>query len=335
MDPRRKLISIVVPAYDEQDNVGPLYDGVLAALEPLADRYDVEFVFVDDASRDATFERLAELAERDPRVRVFRFSRNFGFQQAVATGFRKARGDAAVEIDCDLQDPPEVIRQFVAKWEAGWHVVYGVRTSREESVQMNLARRVAYRLIALLSEDDLPVDAGDFRLVDRRVLDELNAIDDVQPYLRGAIAALGFRQVGVEYSRHARARGTSKFPFRKLVQMGLDGILNHSVVPLRIATYMGLVTATITFLAIVGYVMAKWLQIGTWPAGFATTTTLLLFSISVNALFLGIIGEYLGRIYRQVKRRPTAIVERVIDHADASGAGSTRPPSEASASPPG
>ena len=178
---------------------------------------------------------------------------------------------------------------------------------------MNTGRRFFYRLIDSLSEDDLPLDAGDFRLLDRRVLDQLKKFEDYQPYLRGTVAALGFNQIGVPYQRAARTRGESKFSFRKLLGLALDGILNHSIVPLRIATYIGLAVSFFTLLAIAGYAVGRLLFGQNWPPGFASIIILILGSLSLNALFLGIIGEYLGRIYKQVKRRPLTVIEREID----------------------
>ena len=189
-----KLLSIVVPVYNEEANVEPLYDAVNRTLERIGDRYRWEFVFTDNCSSDRTFECLADLAGRDPRVRIYRFTRNFGFQRSILTGYRLARGDAAVQIDCDLQDPPELILDFVKLWESGFKVVYGVRRSRPEPVVVHGMRRVFYRLIAWLSNDNIPVDAGDFRLVDRCVLELLHLYRDENPYLRGYIATLGYRR---------------------------------------------------------------------------------------------------------------------------------------------
>ena len=182
---------------------------------------------------------------------------------------------------------------------------------------MHTTRRLFYRLVDLLSEDRLPYDAGDFRLVDRRILEELRKIDDYQPYLRGSIAAMGFRQIGVHFDRNERLRGRSKFSFRDLIALALDGILNHSIVPLRISTYTGLIVSVLTFLGLIFYAIARLTFGRDWPAGFATTTSLILLSLSLNALFLGIIGEYLGRIYKQIKKKPLTIIERQIDARDA------------------
>jgi glycosyltransferase involved in cell wall biosynthesis len=313
MAERKPLISICIPVFNEERNIRPVYDTLTSTLAAVSDRYDFEFVFTDNHSTDRTFEALTELAASDPRVRAIRFSRNFGFQRSILTAYKNARGAAAVQIDCDLQDPPSLILDFIKKWESGYHVVYGVRASRRESWWMSSTRKVFYRLIDSLSDDPLPHDAGDFRLIDRCVLDQLLQFDDYQPYLRGAIASLGFEQIGIPYSRSERQYGESKFSVGELIGLALDGILNHSVVPLRIATYLGLLISLLTFLGIVAYGVGR-IVFGTdWPPGFATIIMLILGSLSLNALFLGIIGEYLGRIYRQVKRRPLTIVERELN----------------------
>jgi len=309
----RPLISIVVPVYNEELNVEPFHAAVNAITESVAAEYRFEFVFTDNHSTDQTFARLRALAATDSRIRVYRFSRNFGYQRSIMTGYNQARGEAAIQLDCDLQDPPEMIQTFLAHWRAGADVVYGVRMKRKEGWSINMARRTFYRLIDKLSEDKIPVDAGDFRLVSRRVIEILRSLDDAQPYLRGMIASFGFEQVGVPYERAARQRGESKFPFSKLLSLAVDGILNHSTVPLRLSTYFGLGTSVITLLGIFGYTLIKLLAHSSWPAGFATLTALILASISINAMLLGIIGEYLGRMYRQVKKTPLTIIEDVID----------------------
>jgi len=312
----RRLISIVVPAYNEAGNIEPLYEAVNKVFAGIADRYEHEFVFTDNHSEDETFAELSQLAARDPRVRVFRFSRNFGFQRSIYTGYMQARGDAAVQLDCDLQDPPELICEFLREWEAGNKIVYGIRRRRKEGFFITAARKLFYRLIDRLSEDRLPHDAGDFRLVDRRVIDVLRRIETYKPYLRGMLATLGFNQKGIAYDRDGRHRGESKFKLSDLFALALDGILSHSTVPLRMATYIGLVVSTVTFLATLGYVVGRFVVGMNWPAGFATTTILILLSLSLNSLFLGVIGEYVGRIYQQLGRRPLTIIETRIDAAE-------------------
>ena len=298
---------------NEAENVDAAYSRVCSVFEQLAPRYEFEIVFTDNHSDDDTFERIASLAKGDPRIRAFRFSRNFGFQRSILAGYRRARGDVAIQLDCDMQDPPELIPRFLELWEQGYHVVYGVRESRKESARLTLGRKVFYRVANLLAEDPLPLDAGDFRLIDRVVLDVLCETNDAQPYLRGAIAAMGFEQIGVEYARDKREHGESKFSFGSLLALSLDGILNHSIVPLRIATYTGLIISGLTFLGAIVFGIGRYFLGQQWPAGFATTTILIMLSLSLNALFLGVIGEYLGRIYKQVKHGPNVVVERQID----------------------
>ncbi|MBE0429438.1 MAG: glycosyltransferase family 2 protein [Thermoleophilia bacterium] len=308
----KKLITITVPVLNEEENIQPFYEAVSDAIAPLKERYRFEFLFTDNHSTDSTFEKLASLAEADDRIRVLRFSRDYGFQRSVYTGLVNAAGDAAIQIDCDLQDPPEMIPRFIDKWEQGYQNVFGIRISRQENRLKTGMRRFFYRLIDLLSEDRLPHDAGDFRLVDRKILDALKQFNDYQPYLRGEIAAMGFSQAGIEYERPGRQRGKSKFKGGDMIKLALDGILNHSVIPLRIATFIGLIVSVLTFLGIIGYLVGNFYFGADWPAGFATITIFILLAISLNALFLGIIGEYLGRIYQQVKKRPLVIVEREI-----------------------
>jgi dolichol-phosphate mannosyltransferase len=310
-----KLLSIIVPVYNEEPNVEPLYAAVTAVLGRIADRYDFEIIFTDNGSTDRTFAILEALAARDPRVRAYSFTRNFGFQRSILTGYRLARGDAAVQIDCDLQDPPDLIVEFVKQWEAGFKVVYGVRRSRPEAFHVHAARRLFYRLIARLSDDELPHDAGDFRLADRCVLDLLHTYRDESPYLRGYISSLGYRQIGIPYDRAERRSGESSFRFGSLVNLAIDGIVSHSIVPLRLASFIGLSLSALSLLAIAVYLVLWLFADRGWPAGFTTLAILMLVSLATNAILLGIIGEYLARIYRQVKPGPLTIVERFVDHA--------------------
>lgn len=314
MESPKKLVSLVIPVFNEEENIFQLYDAVAPIISECSDRYDFELVFTDNHSVDGTFAKLHQLRERDKRVRVFRFSRNFGYQKSILTGYLKARGDALIQLDCDLQDPPELIPEFLKHWEDGCAVVYGVRRSRQESAALHFARKLFYRLVDFLSEDNLPVDVGDFRLIDRKVVDVLRQVDDAQPYLRGMIASMGFRQHGIEYDRRGRERGKSNFHFKDLVGLALDGILNHSTIPLRMASFLGIGVSALTVLAMLAYTISKFIFGFDWPAGFTTLAILSLAGISLNALFLGIIGEYLGRIYQQVKKRPIVIIEDELDN---------------------
>jgi glycosyltransferase involved in cell wall biosynthesis len=308
----RPLVSLVVPVFNEEDNVVPFYADVRRVIDPLASRFNFEFVFTDNHSTDRTPELLRELARTDPRIRAYRLSRNFGYQRSILTAYLKCSGDAAIQLDCDLQDPSDMIVQFLDRWQEGYDVVYGTRVSRLESWKWSLARKVFYWLVDFLSEDPIPLDAGDFRLVSRRVIEELRRIDDTRPYLRGTIATLGFNQLGISYNRGARVRGASKFSIYDNVMLALDGIINQSVVPLRVATYVGLSVSFATILAIFGYLVAHFTVGFRAPAGFTTITVLILGSLSINAMLLGILGEYLGRMYLQMKRKSLSIVEREL-----------------------
>jgi dolichol-phosphate mannosyltransferase len=308
----KKLISLVIPVFNEADNLDRLFALVDEALKSLTDRYDFEFVFTDNHSTDATFAVLAARAASDKRIRVIRFSRNFGYQKSILTGYMNARGSAAVQLDADLQDPPALIAEFIALWEQGNAVVYGVRRARPEGWLLHTTRRFFYRIVSFLSDHELPLNAGDFRLIDRRILDLLTKIADQNPYIRGIIPTLGFKQVGVVYDRNARISGKSKFSLAQYVALASDAIVSQSIMPLRIATYAGLLIAVVTMVGIMIAVVGQMIFGAEWPPGWATVTVLILFGISLNALFLGIIGEYLGRMYRQSISRPITIVERTI-----------------------
>jgi glycosyltransferase involved in cell wall biosynthesis len=308
----KRLISLVVPVFNEEESLPLFYPAVRKVIDPLAEVYDFEFVFTDNHSSDQTPQLLLELAAQDPRVKAYRFSRNFGYQRSILTAYLRSSGDAAIQLDCDLQDPPELIVRFLEEWSKGADVVYGVRKSRLEAARWTIARKIFYWLVDTLSEDPIPRDAGDFRLISRRVIEELRRIDEPRPYLRGTIATMGFNQKGIDYARQARVVGNSKFSFYDNVMLALDGIINQSVVPLRMATYVGLGVAALTVFASIGYIIAYYVTGFRAPAGFTTTTVLILGSLGINAMLLGIIGEYLGRMYLQMKNRSISIVEREL-----------------------
>jgi len=312
---RKRLISLVMPVYNEEANVDRAYAALTAVFRDLP-QYDLEFVFTDNHSEDKTFERLAALAKADSRVKVIRFTRNYGFQRSLLTAYRNASGDAAIQVDCDLQDPPELIPQFISLWEKGHDVVVGLRRRRQEPRLLTLGRRAFYALLSRISDDQVTRDAGDFRLVDRSVIDRLKELNDFNPYVRGVVSSFAAREIGIPYDRAQRIHGRSKFPLRKLVGFALDGIIGHSVLPLRLASYAGLSISIIVFLIGVFYVLGALLFRQSWPSGFATLIVVTLFGISLNAIFLGIIGEYVSRIYQQVRFRPLVTVEATANIGD-------------------
>jgi polyisoprenyl-phosphate glycosyltransferase len=310
----RKLITISIPVLNEEGNIDRLIER-LRAVAAGNSQYDFEFLFTDNASTDDTFVKLAEEAASEPRLRVLRFSRNFGFQRSILTNLLNARGAAAIQIDADMQDPPELITVFLKKWEEGYKVVYGVRRSRKENVVLSQARRLYYRMIRHLSEADIPVDAGDFRLVDRVIIEHLRTINDRYPYLRGIVASLGYPQIGVVYDRAARVSGSSKFNFWKLMSLSFDGICSLTIKPLQYVTYLGFVLSFITIALIIYYSFDYLFGTSSEARGFTTLVLLVLVSISVNVAFIGLLGEYVGRIYTTVRGGPAAIIsDRIEGH---------------------
>lgn len=312
VDARRRLVSIVVPVYNEEENVRTAYDA-LSAVFRLRKQYDVEFIFTDNHSEDATFVRLKEIAALDPRVKVLRFNRNYGFQRSLLTGYRLAHGDAVVQIDCDLQDPPERILDFLDLWECGHDVVVGIRRRREENYFLAWGRRAFYAFINHVSDDHITRDAGDFRLIDRTVIDRVIALNDINPYIRGLSSAFSINEAGVPCDRVRRKYGRSKFPLRRLVHLASDGVFSMTLFPLRLAGYISLIISAVTISMALYYFAAAIFYGNDWPGGFATLVLLLLLSISLNGMFLAIIGKYLGQIYLQQQNRPLVIIEGSIN----------------------
>lgn len=306
------LISISIPVLNESGNLHALYARLDALGRRMQGKCDLEFVFSDNHSDDETWAMLSELAQRDPRVRAIRFSRNVGFQRSILANYLHTRGDAVMQIDADLQDPPEMLETFFEKWQQGYQVVYGIRRKRPESWLLRNFRRLGYWAIDKVSEHPIPRDVGDFRLVDRKVIEAVLKVRTSSPYLRGIIAGLGFNQTGVVYDRDARVAGESKFNVSRLVQLGLTAVFNHSVVPLRAASFLGLVILAMSFVGAAYYLGLRLFQ-PELPRGLASIHILVLFGIGLNSFFLGIIGEYLLRIYLVVRSDPVAIVQHSLN----------------------
>lgn len=311
----KKLISVIIPVYNEEQNVDRAYQAIINEFKKIKS-VEYEIIFTDNHSTDGTFEKLSYLANQDDRVRVLRFARNFGFQRSILTGYQHAQGQAAIQIDCDLEDPPSVFPEFIRLWQAGHDVVVGIRTQRVEKPYMATLRHCYYWLLMKISDvSDVPHEAngGDFRLVSRDILNQLQSVIDMQPYVRGLISELAKNQTNVQYARQKREFGQSKFPLKQLLKMALEGIFAYSTKPLRMATYCGIFIAFLTTIMLSAYIILRIFFAHTWPAGFTTTTVLLLFGISLNGLFLGIIGEYIGRIYNQIRQRPAIVIEKTIN----------------------
>jgi polyisoprenyl-phosphate glycosyltransferase len=315
MTRRLPLLSVVVPCFNEEAVIRETYKRLLAVLHTLP-AMAAELVFVDDGSRDATLSLLQEIQAGDERVRVVSFSRNFGHQFAVTAGLEHAVGDAVVLIDADLQDPPEVIRDMVEHWRHGADVAYGVRVEREGETPWKLwTAKAFYRTINRMSDIPIPLDTGDFRLMDRAVVDALLAMPERDRFVRGMVAWVGFRQQPVPYNRAARFAGTTKYPLGKMIRFATDGILSFSLVPLRLASWIGFGSAALAVVGIL-YALITRLLTNIWVPGWTLLFIALMFIGGVQLVFLGVIGEYLGRVYGEVKRRPLYVVKERRGFAD-------------------
>lgn len=311
MSGRRQLLTVVVPCYNEEPVIRETHRQLMASLGGLRD-LDVEVLYVNDGSRDATADILRELQQADPRVRIVNFARNFGHQLAVTAGIDHAAGDAVVLIDADLQDPPEVIHTMVERWREGYQVAYGVRVDREGETKFKLATaKLFYRLLNKLSDTEIPLDTGDFRLMDRAVVEALRAMPERDRFVRGMVSWVGFRQVAVPYNRARRLAGESKYPLFKMLRFALDGIASFSVAPLRAVTYLGFAVSALAVCGIV-YALAMRAFTSDWVTGWTAIFISVLFLGGVQLISVGIIGEYVGRIYGESKRRPLYLVSEQI-----------------------
>lgn len=315
------MISIVIPIYNEEENLQMLYERLTGASPAWEDDYEV--ILVDDGSHDRSLEMMREIVAKDHHFKVVKLSRNFGHQAAISAGLKETKGDAVIIMDGDLQDPPEELPRFLAKWREGYEVVYAIRTKRKEGIFKKAAYKIFYRLLGWVSEIDIPLDSGDFCVMDRKVVDTLLIkMPEQNRFVRGLRAYAGYKQVGVAYERDKRAAGEAKFTFKKLVQLAIDGLLDFSTFPLRIATYLGFLIAIPSFIMGIFFIFHRLLNfkvLGYTPEdtpGLATLAVGMFFLSGVMLIILGIIGEYLGRIYKEVKRRPFFIVDELVENVE-------------------
>lgn len=303
--------TIIAPVYNEAESLPVLYQRVKEVMEPTGEPW--ELMLIDDGSKDGSTDMIRSLAKQDERVRPIIFARNFGHQIAVTAGLDYSRGQAVVIIDSDLQDPPEVILDLIAKWREGFEVVYAVRAEREgETWFKTFTASLFYRLIYQITDVKIPLDTGDFRLMDRKVVNVMNSMREKHRFLRGMSAWVGFKQTGVPYKRAARFAGSTKYPFRKMFGLALNAIIGFSYFPLQVATYLGFIAALISIIAIPIVVIGRLAGNGAF-FGQATTLIAVLFLGGVQLICVGILGEYIGRIYDEVKGRPLYIVSQGPD----------------------
>ena len=303
---QESLLSVIVPCKNEAVILPESNRRLVQVLEQLGVRFEV--IYVDDGSTDSTLPLLRDLQSADSRLRVVALSRNFGHQLAITAGLQHAAGDVMVVIDADLQDPPEVIAEFVAKWSAGFDVVYGVRQERAGETAFKLwTAKLFYRVINRLSDVEIPLDTGDFRLMDRKVVDAFLAMPERDRFVRGMVSWIGYSQAAVPYRRAARQSGNTKYPLLKMLRLATDGIASFSNVPLRLATVLGFTSSAVAMVFIL-YALLVRLFTNNWVPGWTTIFIAVLFMGGAQLICLGIIGEYLGRLYGEAKRRPLYLV---------------------------
>jgi len=306
--------SVVIPAYNEQETISETYKRLTGVMKGMGEPY--ELIFINDGSKDQTAQMIAAFCESDTSVRLINFSRNFGHMSAISAGMEYSRGQAIFVIDADLQDPPEVFPEMAAKWKDGYHVVYGKRIKRKgESVFKKLSAKIFYRLLRSMTSVDLPPDTGEFRLIDRKVCDVVNKLPEKNRYIRGLVSWVGFKQIPVEYVREERFAGVTKYPLRKMIVFAMDAITSFSNKPLKLATMLGFFISLVSFVYILVVLYQRFFTDQT-ITGWASTIAVILFTQGIVLMILGLMGEYIGRIYTELQNRPNYIVQEIIEHLD-------------------
>lgn len=307
----KKKISIITPVYNEEENILIYYQEVTKELKKYRDKYDFEIIIIDNKSTDSSFQVLKKLKDKDKdkELKIYKLSKNYGYQRSIWTGLCQSSGDASIILDCDLQDPVELFQDFIKNWEKGDQIVYGIRNNRQENYFISSLRKIFYKLINKFSENHLPLNAGDFMLIDKIIIDYIKNINEHDIYLRGIIFGFGFNRSGVKYERKKRLKGKSKFNFSNLLIFAINSFLNEGVFPLRIATIFGLVLFLVSVLLIIFYIIAKIMSLFYFPPGFATILVALLISTAINGIFIGILGEYIARIQKKTRNLPITTIQ--------------------------
>jgi len=304
------VYSVVIPVYNEEEVIKETYKRLTAVMVSMGEPY--ELVFVNDGSRDKTAEIIGGFCAKDPSVRLINFTRNFGHMPAITAGMDNARGQAIFIIDADLQDPPELFPEMAARWKEGYHVAYGKRTKRKgESWFKKITARIFYRFIKRLTTVDLPQDTGEFRLIDRKVCDAVSRLPEKHRYIRGLVSWVGFKQIAVEYVREERFAGETKYPLRKMISFALDAVTAFSYKPLKLATTLGLLLSLVSFVYLLVVLYQRFFTDAA-VSGWASTIGAILFSQGIVLMILGLMGEYIGRIYEEIKGRPHYIILEIV-----------------------
>lgn len=307
---RNFLLSVIVPVYNEEKNVDPLFKRLL----PLVKSYEHEIIFVDDGSKDKTIKVIKEKAKTNSNIKLIVFQRNFGHQQALSAGYQIAKGDCVISLDADLQDPPEIIPQMMEKWQKGAKIIYAKREKREvDGFFKKQTARFFYKLVNFLSDTPIPEDIGDYRLLDRQVVDFLNQLPEKSRFLRGLVAWGGFPADYVYFEREKRFAGTTHYTLSKMVNFAMEGITSFSIKPLRLASYMGFITAFVGFLGIIYAVLGKILLPSYWVTGWTAIFVGIMFMGGIQLLTVGIIGEYIGKVYQEIQGRPQFLIKEKVN----------------------
>ena len=308
-----KKISVIIPVYYEEEVVDECYKRLKNVFKQL-EKYAYEFIFVDDGSGDKTLEILEKISDNDKNVKIISFSRNFGHQAAVQAGLKYSSGDATVIIDADLQDPPETIIQMINLWESGNDVIYAKRRCREgESPFKLFTAKMFYNILNNLSDTEIPKDTGDFRLADKKVVDVINSLPEHNKFFRGLFSWVGFKQVPLEYDRKQRFAGKTKYPFKKMMKLAKDGIFSFSTKPLKLVTNLGIISTLISFGILIYALISYAFDLNTLTSGWASIMVTVTFLAGIQLISLGIIAEYIGRIYDESRDRPVYIINRKIN----------------------
>lgn len=310
MNSDRTVYSVIVPLYNEEAVVQDSYERIREVMDTTGEPYEI--IFINDGSKDSTYQKVREILKKDKNVKLISFSRNFGHQSAITAGMDYCTGQAVIVIDADLQDPPEVMLKMIEKWKEGYEVVYGKRIKRKgETLFKKATAKIFYRILSKTTDVEIPIDTGDFRLIDRKVCDALKAMPERNRYVRGLISWLGFRQTGVEFVREKRLAGETKYSMKKMFKLAWDGITAFSNAPLKLATYIGVSISAVSFLYLLVVICQK-LFTDTTVQGWASLVAISLFFNGVILIVLGIIGEYIRRIYDEAKGRPIYIISEKI-----------------------
>ena len=309
-----KKISVVIPMYYEEEVVDICYKRVVNNLKKLSDKYNYEIIFINDGSKDSTLEILKKIVSNDDNVKIISFSRNFGHQAAVTAGIRNVTGDAVIIMDADLQDPPELFEGMIEKWEEGYEVVYGKRKTREgESIFKLLTARMFYNTLNKLSEIEIPKDTGDFRLVDRKVIDVIATLPEHNKFLRGLFSWVGFNQYAYEYNRVNRVAGKTKYPFKKMFKLATDGILSFSAKPLKIVGAIGIFSVIVSIIILIYSIVSYMFKLNSLTPGWTSIMCTMTFIGGIILISLWMIGEYIARIYEESLGRPEYIIDELIN----------------------